>query len=165
MKKPLIIFLSVLCVMMTACSGSTEVQSDGIDNIEDYTENAAKNCTVYICNEELSGFDIKQVEIENLSQDEILNALISCGVLNEDIKITAFEVKKVDGKETIEVDFNSEFSDYIANYGSSSEYYLVGSVCNTFLEAYECEQIKITVEGEVLSTGHTDYPGYMGLFK
>ena len=33
------------------------------------------------------------------------------------------------------------------------------------LSAYDCEQVKITVEGQTLATGHAEYPGYMTKFE
>lgn len=51
--------------------------------------------------------------------------------------VQSFEKKNVDGKESIEIDFNS---------------------------AFDCEQIKLTVDGQPLSTGHTEYTGYLKTF-
>ena len=39
------------------------------------------------------------------------------------------------------------------------------SVVNTFLDAYGCEKIKITVEGNTLESGHAEYPRYMNRFE
>lgn len=41
------------------------------------------------------------------------------------------------------------------------EYATLGNVCNTFLDAYACEKIQITVEGNTLETSHTEYHGYL----
>jgi hypothetical protein len=49
--------------------------------------------------------------------------------------------------------------------GSSAEYYVIGSICNTYMDAYECEKVHITVNGEVLATGHAEYPGYLQRFQ
>ena len=67
----------------------------------------------------------------------------------------------MDGIESIVIDFNMAFSELISSMGSAGEYYILGSVCNTYLDVYESEQIKITVEGEILSTGHAEYDNYM----
>lgn len=71
----------------------------------------------------------------------------------------------VDDKESIELDLNDAFAAYVSNMGSTGEYYTVGALCNTFLDAYDCEQIRITVEGDSLSTGHAEYPGYLSRFE
>lgn len=37
----------------------------------------------------------------------------------------------------------------------------LGSVVNTFQDVYDCEKILITVERAMLTTGYTDYLGYL----
>ena len=49
--------------------------------------------------------------------------------------------------------------------GSTGEYYIIGSVCNTFLDAYGCEKIKITVENATLETGHAEFSGYLTRYQ
>ncbi len=49
--------------------------------------------------------------------------------------------------------------------GSSAEYLVIGSICNTYLDVYHCAKIHITVNGEMLATGHAEYPGYMTRFS
>lgn len=122
------------------------------------------NITIYYSNDDATGFASEEVQIHSLTPEEVLNALVDKGAMAADVQILSFETTTVDGKATIELDFSSEFSSYISSMGSTGEYYVMGSVCNTFLDAYDCEQIKITVEGQVLATGHAEYPGYMSKF-
>ena len=121
--------------------------------------------TVYYSNEDATAFDSEEIQMGSFSSENILNALVDKGVVTADVKILSLEVKEVDGKDTLEVDFNNAFGSYISSMGTSGEYYIMGGVCNTFLDAYECEQIKITVEGGILETGHAEYPGYMTKFS
>lgn len=123
------------------------------------------NITVYYSNEDATAFDSEEVQMGSFSADNILNALVDKGVVTADVKILSLEVTEVDGKASLEVDFNSAFASYISSMGTSGEYYIMGGVCNTLLEAYDCEQIKITVEGGTLGTGHAEYPGYMSRFS
>lgn len=123
------------------------------------------NITVYFSNEDATALDSEEIQMGSFSSENILNALVDKGVVTADVKILSLEVKEVDGKDTLEVDFNNAFGSYISSMGTSGEYYIMGGVCNTFLDAYECEQIKITVEGGVLETGHAEYPGYMSKFS
>lgn len=122
------------------------------------------NITIYYSNDDATGFASEEVQIPSLTPEEVLKALVDKGAMAADVRILSFETTTAEGKATIELDFSSEFSSYVFSMGSTGEYYVIGSVCNTFLDAYDCEQIKITVEGQVLSTGHAEYPGYMSKF-
>ena len=88
-------------------------------------------------------------------------------IFRNDVK--SFEDLKVDmeleGTVRNVVDFNGAFGVYVSSKGTTGEYYTIGSIVNTFLDAYGCEKIKITVEGNTLETGHNDYPGYMDRFE
>ena len=134
------------------------------DTMDQTTESEPVNITIYYSNDDATGFDSEEVEIHSLTPEEVLNALVDKGTMAADVRILSFEMTTAEGKTTIELDLNSEFSSYVSSMGSTGEYYVMGSVCNTFLDAYGCEQIKITVEGQVLSTGHAEYPGYMSKF-
>ena len=43
--------------------------------------------------------------------------------------------------------------------------YWISSACNTFLDAYGCNKIQITTDGQEIVTGHAEYPGYNGKFE
>ena len=63
-------------------------------------------------------------------------------------------------KERIQIcaiDLNSAFRDQLNSSGSTGEHMLMGCVVNTFLSAYEAQQLYITVAGETLETGHVIY--------
>ena len=94
-----------------------------------------------------------------------MNALIEKSVLSSDVQVLKCDKQTVEGVESLEVDFNGAFGVYVSSKGTTGEYYTIGSIVNTFLDAYGCEKIKITVEGNTLETGHNDYPGYMDRFE
>ncbi len=121
--------------------------------------------TVYYSNADATAFESSEVQVASLSPEAVLGALVSKGALTADIAENSFTMNTVDGKASIELDLNNAFAAYVSNMGSTGEYYTVGALVNTFLDAYECEQIRITVDGEVLSTGHAEYPGYLARFE
>ena len=120
---------------------------------------------IYHSNDDATGFTSEIVEVDEITVENIVKELVEKSVLTSDIKVNNFETVDVDGKQSINLDFNQAFDTFINGKGSTGEYYTVGSIVNTFLDAYSCEQIKITVEGGTLETGHTDYPGYMSRFE
>lgn len=121
--------------------------------------------TVYYSNADATAFESSEVQIASLSPEAVLEALVSQGALTADVAENSFTMSTVEGKTSIELDLNSAFATYVSNMGSTGEYYTVGALVNTFLDAYECEQIRITVDEEVLSTGHAEYPGYLARFE
>lgn len=141
-----------------------EPKTEKEDTTVQTPETKPVNITIYYSNDDATGFASEEVQIPSLTPEEVLKALVDKGAMAADVRILSFETTTAEGKATIELDFSSEFSSYVFSMGSTGEYYVMGSVCNTFLDAYDCEQIKITVEGQVLSTGHAEYPGYMSKF-
>ena len=129
------------------------------------SEGQPANITIYYSNDDATAFTSEEVQINSLSPEEVLNALIEKGAIAADVEILSFETTTVDGKSTILLDFNDAFASYISSMGSTGEYFVMGSICNTFLDAYDCEQIQVTVDGDTLSTGHAEYPGYMTTFS
>ncbi|WP_270284583.1 GerMN domain-containing protein [[Clostridium] scindens] len=120
---------------------------------------------IYKCNDDATDFIVELAEVEAISPETILHELIDKNVLSSEIQILSFNIIEQDGKSSINLDMNDAFSNYLASLGTDGEYYTIGSICNTFLKAYESEQIKIIVNGNILVTGHTDYPDYMRWFK
>lgn len=107
----------------------------------------------------------EKVEVDEITPEAVLKALIDAGALTEDIKINSLQEAEKDGEKVLDVDFSQEFAELTSSMGSTGEYMIMGSVCNTFLDAYGCKKIRITVEGGTLSTGHNEYPGYLGLYE
>ena len=128
-------------------------------------EGQTADITIYYSNDDATAFTSEEVQINSLSPEEVLNALIEKGAIAADVEILSFETTTVDGKSTILLDFKDAFASYISSMGSTGEYFVMGSICNTFLDAYDCEQIQVTVDGDTLSTGHAEYPGYMTTFS
>lgn len=117
--------------------------------------------SVFYSNDDATAFTADMVKIKELTPKNVLNALADKGVIDKGIKINKFEVSEVDGMQSIDIDFDQKFKEYIMSCGSTQEYYVVGGICNTFIKAYRADRIKITVDGNCLETGHNDYPDYM----
>ena len=187
-KRILSIFVLAGILCLTACSKTTDAgqtsesatqeekedesivdqeESDQTEEVEDTqkSEGQPADITIYYSNDDATAFTTEEVQINSLSPEEVLNALIEKGAIAADVEILSFETTTVDGKSTILLDFNDAFASYISSMGSTGEYFVMGSICNTFLDVYDCEQIQVTVGGDTLSTGHAEYPGYMTTFS
>lgn len=134
---------------------------------EDTVSNEDKSVDIqlYVSNDDATAFVSKSVKIDELTPENIVNALVQKSVLPSDIQVLKCEEQIVDGVKSLDVDFNEAFGAYVCSMGTTGEYYTIGSIVNTFLDAYGCEKVKITVEGNTLETGHAEYPGYMNRFE
>ena len=134
---------------------------------EDTVSNEDKSVDIqlYVSNDDATEFVSESVKIDELTPENIVNALVQKSVLPSDIQVLKCEEQIVDGVKSLDVDFNEAFGAYVCSMGTTGEYYTIGSVVNTFLDAYGCEKVKITVEGNTLETGHAEYPGYMNRFE
>lgn len=140
---------------------NSEEQSEDTISKEDKTV----EIKVYVCNDDATAFVAESVKIDELTPENIVNALIEKSVLSSDVQVLKCDKQTVDGVESLEIDFNEAFGAYVCSMGTTGEYYTIGSVVNTFLDAYGCEKVKITVGGNALETGHAEYPGYMNHFE
>ena len=134
---------------------------------EDTVSNEDKSVDIqlYVSNDDATEFVSESVKIDELTPENIVNALVQKSVLPSDIHVLKCEEQIVDGVKSLDVDFNEAFGAYVCSMGTTGEYYTIGSIVNTFLDAYGCEKVKITVEGNTLESGHAEYPGYMNRFE
>lgn len=141
------------------------------ENSEEQSEDTVSNedksveIQLYVSNDDATEFVSESVKIDELTPENIVNALVQKSVLPSDIQVLKCDKQIIDGVESLDVDFDEAFGAYVCSMGTTGEYYTIGSVVNTFLDAYGCEKVKITVEGNALETGHAEYPGYMNRFE
>ncbi len=142
-------------------------EADCEKKAEDTVSNEDKSVEIqlYVSNDDATEFVSESVKIDELTPENIVNALVQKSVLPSDIQVLKCDKQTIDGVESLDVDFNEAFGAYVCSMGTTGEYYTIGSVVNTFLDAYGCEKIKITVEGNTLESGHAEYPRYMNRFE
>ena len=114
--------------------------------------------TVYVPNEDLDGFDTVDITGDKLSVPE---AMVQAGVLPENIVINSFSWSE----DTLTVDFGSEFRNLINNQGTTGEYMIIGSIVNTLITLNEVKYVRITVDGDILESGHVIYDFPMEFYE
>ena len=142
-------------------------EADCEKKAEDTVSNEDKSVEIqlYVSNDDATAFVSESVKIDELTPENIVKVLIEKSVLPSDVQVLKCDKQTVDGVESLEIDFNEAFGAYVCSMGTTGEYYTIGSVVNTFLDAYGCEKIKLTVEGNTLESGHAEYPRYMNRFE
>ena len=124
--------------------------------------------TIYSPNDNADGFVQSQVEVEAITEPVLVEQLVLVGVLPEGTKVNhlALSASSEDPDwNRLSVDFNEAFRDRIQSMGSAGEYAIMGSVVNTFLTAYQAKTMTITVDGQVLESGHAVYDQPLEFFE
>lgn len=147
----LLLFLS--CLLFNGCSSSVSTLATAGE-----TTQSQEILTIFSPNDNADGFVKTDVAVPAITDAVIIQQLVNAGVLAQDTSVnTVMEVSVDSGKRTLTADFNEAFRRSVLPMGTSGEYVLMGSVVNTFLTAYDAEAIVITIDGELLETGHSVY--------
>ena len=119
------------------------------------------NITLYKGNANASGFETKKVTIKNLTAYSIIKELKAYGAVASNVKANSLNFK---GKYLV-LDLSKEFAQDVQKSGTSGEYVKVGSVVNTFIDAFKVDTLTITVEGKSWESGHKVYDGPLSRFN
>lgn len=109
--------------------------------------------TLYLPDGTAEHFVTQQVWVSQITADSVLLELQRAKLLPETVIINAFGAS---GDQLI-IDFNSAFADIINSVGTSGERMIIGSMVNTFLNAFQAQSVVLTVDGETLESGHVIY--------
>ena len=117
--------------------------------------------TLYKGNDNADGFVTSKVTIKNKTAYSILKELKAIGAVANNVKANSLEFE---GKDLV-LDLSKEFAADVSSSGTAGEYIKVGSVVNTFTDAYNTKTLTITVEGKSWESGHAVYDGPLGKFN
>ena len=170
MKKIIVVILC--CFIFTGCtarititpqSPSTAPSESAVPETTQVPETTPVEIPVdiYIPSENADSFETIRANIYELDPVLITALLVEHSMLNENIGLNSAEL--VDTQ--LNLDFNQAFLDQLCTYGTSGERMMIGCIVNTFLSAYDVETVYITVEGQIMESGHVIYDFPMGLFE
>ena len=83
----------------------------------------------------------------------IAEQLIAHDALPKDSQVLAISK---DG-DALSLDMNEAFLAGLRQSGSTGELMYMGSLVNTFLDNFNCTTVRVTVNGQSFSTGHSEY--------
>ena len=69
----------------------------------------------------------------------------------------AFNTVSVDEAGHVKADLNDAFAAQVRSLGTTGEYFLVGGIVNTLLDAFDGTDVTLTVNGAPLESGHNIY--------
>ncbi len=158
MKRILMILLC--CLLLTACGQQENAPTDKSTepsvtdtSTQALTEANLQSFILYRGDENAENFLSQEVQVPEINETVITEHLISAGVLPEGTAVDQFELEGTQ----LNIDLNDTFLDHLYTMGTAGERILVGSVVNTFLSAYDAETVFLTVNGEIIESGHVIY--------
>lgn len=112
---------------------------------------------IYYSNGQADGLEAETVEAEDITPEFIVGHLAKHNIVSIGTKVNRFDAVMEDGKYVLNLDLSKAFGEYIRTMSSSGEAVIMAAVTSTFLEAYGADAIRLTVEGQMLETGHRVY--------
>lgn len=140
-------------------NNTTGKDAQGSDNKKELMkEKEDKKVLIYYGNDNADGIIYKEVTLNDWSIEALIDELAKVNIVSLDTKVRAVYVDETNTK-LLHLDMSKEFGEYVSMMGTAGEYIVIGGLVDTFLDAYGCENVKITVEGKTLETGHAAYDG------
>ena len=103
---------------------------------------------------------------QEVTPELLLGELAKHDVLPTGIGINHINVEENSGSgTTLAVDFSQDFQEHLFSQGTAGEFIMMGSVVNTFLKAYGADSMTITVDGNMLESGHCIYENSMTYYE
>lgn len=169
MKKGYILGMGLtLLAGLTGCTNTVNenplpmpVVEEEMQGEEAQEINVAVSVTIYYGNARADGLEQKEVEISALTPENLIGQLSAMNVVSIDTKVNSFTQEGT----MLKLDLSKGFESYLNMMGTGGEYIVMGGVVNTFLDAYDAESIVITVDGNVLETGHASYVSPLTFFE
>ena len=164
LKMGIMIFVLTLATALVVFA--REIQEAESREAAEQTAANANGITVRVYYGDQNGEFIinKETKISTIDAENLTELLIEQGILQEGTKVRSFNIQNQDDKKMLQVDFNEKFRESLLSLGTSGERIFMGSVINTFLDAYQAEEILITVEGSTLESGHNVYDSYQNFY-
>lgn len=141
-----ILFGIILSILMLAGCASGK-------NITEMPSEEMTTFQVYYGDDNAEILLSKTVRVNEINAHTLLAALVAQDVIPEDTQIQSL---KKEGSQ-LTVDFNNVFQEHLLSMGTAGERILIGSVVNTFLNALHVDSVVLTVNGNILESGHMIY--------
>lgn len=113
--------------------------------------------TIYYGNGASNMLNSEMAAMEQVTAENLIDALMKHNIVSLGTKVNSFEEEESGGVKKLRLDLSKTFREYLKTMTKEGEKIIMSSVAATFLEAFEAEEIVITVDGKVLETEHTTY--------
>lgn len=104
------------------------------------------------------------VYVDEVTEQAVMERLIGALGLDQNAGLNSIFFGMHGGDRVVILDLNQQFADAVKKLNAESEYIVIGSLVNTFLDCYQCELLLMTAEGKVLETGNDKYEEYLEMY-
>lgn len=124
---------------------------------EEAVEAPQTEVMIYYGNSASDTLNTEVSKMEQVTAENLIDALLKHNIVSLGTKVNSFEEEENGGVKTLRLDLSKTFYEYLKTMTKEGENIIMCSVAATFLEAYDADEIAITVEGSVLETDHATY--------
>ena len=174
-KRICLLALALLLGAAAGCSrkgGGAETMEESVLNERMAGESEVQGGTirVYHSDDMAEHICVNTALTEEVTPEILLMNLASYGMVPDTVDVQKFTEETAadqDGEipeHRLILDLSPDFAGYLSSMGTSGEFLAMGSLVNTFLDAYDASLIKVTAGGETLETGHQIYDGWLELY-
>lgn len=147
-------------------AGDTQEQEELVLNERQTQDGEVQGITIriYHGDDMAENICVNTALTEEITPEILIMNLVSYQVLPDTVTVESFSEETGTDKRLL-LDLSSDFGSWLSSMGTSGEMIVMGSLVNTFLDAYDASAMKVTVEGQVLETGHQIYDGWLELYS
>ena len=166
--------LGVLLLQISGCSvketKASVVQDrpepDDADQVGEakISEDPKISVRIYHSDEQTESLCVNTAKTEKVTPEILILNLASYKMLPDTVAVQSFQQEEEDGGRLLKLDLSEEFGTYLASVETEREIYVIGSLVNTFLDAYKGAGICITVSGKPLETEQASYDEYLDYY-
>jgi len=129
------------------------------EEVKDYEETKERGIPIRIYHGDSSAENLfVSTELtEEVTPEILLWNLSAYQALPSSVKAEGFREEKNEEERILHLDLSEDFSEFISSMGTAGETMVMGSLVNTFLDAYGADAIVVTAAGKTVETGHTVY--------
>lgn len=128
-------------------------------------EPKVEGTSIYYGNDNDDNMQCDVVSGDEVTPEFLVNQLIKHGVLAKNTKVNSIKEKTTKSGKELVVDFSDKFQEKLFTLGNTEELLMMSSVVNTFIQAYQANSMKITVNGNTVESGHCIYDGKMQFYQ
>ena len=162
-KATALLSLVILCGLAACGNATQEAEASVIEvtadaSVNEKTEEAVQtDVMIYYGNGASDSLDMEISTMEQVTADNLIDALAKHNIVSIGTKVNSFDEEENNGVKTLHLDLSKTFHEYLKTMTEEGENIIMCSVTATFLEAYDADEIAITVDGDVLQTDHATY--------
>lgn len=176
MKRKIVSLLFVVMLALSGCGkGDTTQPQENLlededikepveddaeqEDLNDDADELQKDIEVYYIDETTGEITKKEVPVTGELSETIVEQLKETKVLSAECEVESVSVNNTE--ETIDLAVNTGFGDYIRGMGTTGSEQVLECFVRTYSEAYDCDGVKITENGNPFDTGHAVLDGYI----